>query len=103
MDQTQMNPEESRDEESLANLPPARIGDGEGLPMRWLPWGVVVVIVGGGMWALMDSSTGCARGATRSSKLRWELQQADIDAAAFNRQTTQSAIGSPHQSANHYQ
>src|SRR5215471_9461480 len=75
------SPGEDRNDESLANVRPTPISDGEGSSMGWLPWGVVVVVVGGGMWALLGNSTECARGATRSSKLRWELQQAEIDAA----------------------
>jgi len=78
------SPGEDRNDESLANVRPTPISDGEGSSMGWLPWGVVVVVVGGGMWALLGNSTECARGATRSSKLRWELRQAEIDAAAVD-------------------
>jgi hypothetical protein len=75
------NPAEDRSDESLANIPPAPISDGDSSPTGWLPWGVAVVVVGGGLWALLDSSSGSCRGATRSAKLRWELQRAEIDAA----------------------
>jgi len=78
------SPGEDRRDDSLANVSPTPISAGESSRMGWLPWGVAVVIVGGGMWALMDNSTGCVRGATRSSKLRWQLRQAEIDAAAID-------------------
>jgi hypothetical protein len=89
---------EDRRDDSLANVPPTPISDSEGSSMGWLPWGVAVVIVGGGMWALMDNSTGCVRGATRSSKLRWQSRQVEIDAAAVDCAAASIELGTLHSS-----
>jgi hypothetical protein len=71
-------------DDSLANLLPEPIREDDGPYIGMLQGGLIVCAVLGGTLMLVEGTTTSTLGAARSTKLRWEQRQTEIDQAQQN-------------------
>jgi hypothetical protein len=88
MEESQLPEEERKEDESLADVPLSPIPPDHGSLGARLAKGVLVLgALGAGAFVLLTGFTTPCLGATRSSKLKWEQRQLEIEQAEHDAQS----------------